>query len=304
MPANTLKGVIAAVLTPFREDLSVDTERFVAFCKQLLEEGCHALTVFGTTGEASSLSLEERLEMLDALAEAGVPGDRLLVGSGCCALPDTVRLSRAAVDHGAAGIMLLPPFYFKDISDEGLYVSTVETIQRVGDARLRVYLYHIPPIAQVGWSPALVERLMADFPGTVVGLKDSSYDFNYSRDLLRRYPGFGVFVGDEIHLREALEMGGAGTITALANINAGDLRRLYDGWGGDRSEALNDVVCAMRRTADRYPLIGAMKAVLAQRTGDPAWLRVRPPLTPLPQEQAKALNQELEALGALTASSK
>lgn len=294
-----LKGVIAPVLTPFREDLSVDTGRFVAFCKRLLEEGCHAILPFGTTSEASSLSLDERLEMLDALIEAGVPGERLLVGTGTCALPETVRLSRAAVEHGASGILLLPPFYFKDVPDEGLYASTVETIQRVGESRLRIYLYHIPQVAQVGWSLPLVERLMADFPGTVVGLKDSSEGFDYSRALLSRYPGFGLFLGDECYLREALEMGAAGTITALANVNAPALRRLYDGWSGKRGEERQAAVSAVRRLADNYPLIQGMKAIMAHRTGDPAWLRVRPPLMALPEDQAAKLNSDLDALTAL-----
>lgn len=297
--AGTFAGVLAPVATPFKDDLSVDTDKFVAFCKQLLDEGCHGLAVFGTTSEANSLSVDEKLDLLRALKAAGVPGEKLMPGTGTCALPDTVRLTRAAMEAGAGGVLLLPPFYFKKVDEEGLYRAATETIRRVEDPQLRIYLYHIPPIAQVGWSLSLVERLAADFAGTVVGLKDSSGDYSYTEGILRRYPGFAAFVGNERFMKDALELGGPGTITASANVNAAALRKLYDNWQGAEGERINDAVCAFRRTLEQYPTIPAVKAIIARRTGDPTWQNLRPPLRPLPEEQAAKLYRQLDALAAL-----
>jgi 4-hydroxy-tetrahydrodipicolinate synthase len=301
MTSGPFEGVLAPVLTPFDADLEVDTPRWTAFCRQLLDEGCDGLAIFGTTSEANSLSLEEKLRLLEALGEAGVPGAKLMPGTGLCSLPETVRLTKAAVEAGAGGVLLLPPFYYKGVSEEGLYAHVAEVIQRVGDPRLKIYLYHIPPVAQVGWSVALVERLVADFPETVVGLKDSSGDWSYSEQILRRWPGFGAFVGNERFAKPALELGGPGTITATANINAQAIRRLVDRWGKSDGEAINDAVCATRRALEQFPTVPGLKAVMAQRTGHPGWARTRPPLRALPEEQARDICSKLDALGALAA---
>lgn len=296
---SKLSGILAPVITPFRDDLSVDTERYVALCKRLLAEGCDGLVPFGTTGEGTALSLGEKTGLLTALREAEVPGAKLLPGTGLCALPETVALSRAAVEAGAAGVLLLPPFYHRDVSDDGLYRHVAEVVQRVGDERLQVYLYHIPPVAGLGWSSELVERLARDFPATVVGVKDSGGDPAYTREILQRLPRFGLFTGNERHLTEVIERGGAGTITATANLNARALRRLWDGWGTSRGEDLNDAVCAYRRALEGFPLIAATKAARARIEGDPELARVRPPLEPLPPGPTDDLGRRLDALAAL-----
>ncbi|MBK1698614.1 dihydrodipicolinate synthase family protein [Rhodovibrio salinarum] len=301
MARGPFAGVLAPVLTPFNADLSVDSARFVGFAKDLLGHGCSALVPFGTTSEATSLSLDERLELLTALREAEVPGHKLLPGVGLPNLPETVRLTRAAVNHGCGGVLLPPPFFYKNVSDAGLYDFVRELIQRVGDDRLRLYLYHIPGQAGIGWSPALVERLFTDFPETVVGLKDSGGDWSYTRDLLHKHPGFSVFVGNEHYLRDALELRGAGTITASANVNPHLLNRLYECWGRSGGDELNEAVIAYRKALEAFPTIAGAKAVVARRTGHPGWTRVRPPLTSLPAEQANALLQKLNALEAFTA---
>jgi len=174
MPTHQLGGVFAPVLTPMHNDLQPDTPKWIAFCKQLLADGCTGLAPFGTTSEANSLGLDERMEMLAALVDAGVPAAKLMPGVGVCAIPDTAKLARQAAELGCGGVLLLPPFYYKGVSDEGVFRAVAEVIERVGDSRLRVYVYHIPPIAVVGFSLANIERLIKAYPGVVVGIKDNS----------------------------------------------------------------------------------------------------------------------------------
>src|SRR3954462_7212399 len=215
-----MQGVLAPVLTPFDRELNPDPAKFARFCRSLLEQGCSALAPFGTTSEANSLSLDERERLLDALLESGIPAEKLMPGTGCAALPDTVRLSRKAARAGCAGVLMLPPFYYKNVGEEGLFRSYAQVIDRVGDPRLRVYLYHIPQVSHVPVSMRVIERLLAAYPGVVVGIKDSSGDFENSRAMLRAFPGFEVFVGTEKFLLANLREGGAGSITATANVNA------------------------------------------------------------------------------------
>jgi len=283
------RGVLAPVITPFDTELGVDTPRYLALCRRLLAEGCDGLVPFGSTSEAAALSLDEKLALLDALPDAGVPAERLIPGTGLCALPETVRLTRAAVATGSAGVLLLPPFFYKHIDDDGLYAYTAEVIRRVNDDRLRIYLYHIPPMAGVGWSPELVARLARDFPETVIGLKDSGGDPAYARAVLERLPGFAAFTGNERFLGEILDRGGAGTITATANVAAGALARLVRDWGGPGAGALNEQVCAYRRALETAPVVEGTKAVRAHLDDDPALARVRPPLRSLPEAESAAL---------------
>src|SRR5437762_3963057 len=202
-----IRGVLAPVLTPFKADLSPDSQRFVAHCKWLLSQNC-GLAPFGTTSEANSLAAEERSILLDALVAAGVATSRMMPGTGCCSITETVKLTSQAVKHGCAGVLMLPPFYYKDVSEEGLYRHFSEVVQRVGDARLRIYLYHIPPVAIVGITPNLVERLLRAYSTAIAGMKDSSGDWNNTKTFLDAFAetarpartGFNVFVGRESFL--------------------------------------------------------------------------------------------------------
>src|SRR6266498_2565198 len=178
-----IRGVLAPVLTPFKSDLAPDSQRFIAHCKWLLSQNC-GLAVFGTNSEANSLSLEERLNLLDELVAAGVDPSRMMPGIGCCSIMETVKLTKQAVGNGCAGVLMLPPFYYKDVSEEGLYRYFSEVVQRVGDARLKIYFYHIPPVAVVGITTGLVERLLAAYPNAIAGMKDSSGDWNNTKTFL------------------------------------------------------------------------------------------------------------------------
>lgn len=284
-----MHGVYAPILTPVRDDYSPDIERWVTHAHWLLENGCHGLAPFGTTSEANSFSLEERIGMLERLVGAGIPAAKMIVGVGCCAFPDTVRLAAHAAELGAGGVLMLPPFYYKDVSDEGIFRSVAEAIERVADDRLRVYLYHIPPIAQVGFSYDLIERLVSMFPQTVVGIKDSSGNADNLDGILTRFFGFGTFAGSEKLLLQTLRGGGAGTISALANIIPAQIRHLYDNWQTPEAERIQAGLNALREALRPFPVIPALKQMVATWRNDEAWVNVRPPLVALPQRKVDDL---------------
>lgn len=295
---HSLAGVLAPVLTPMRADLSPDTLKWIAFCKQLLAEGCTGLAPFGTTSEANSLGLDERMEMLDALVGAGVPAAQLMPGVGTCSIIDTAKLSAQAARLGCGGVLMLPPFYYKGVSDEGVFRSVAEVIERVGNSRLRVYIYHIPQIAVVGFSLPLIERLRNAYPQTVVGIKDSSGDWENLKAILQNFPGFGTFTGSERYLLATLRMGGVGTISAMANIIPGKLRRLVDGYLAENADQMQDDLNVPREALREYAPIPALKELLAQRTGDQAWRTVRPPLVNLSAAQVTEMHHNWAAANA------
>ena len=287
-------GVLSPVLTPFTEDLSPDSERFVAHCRWLLEQGVNGLAVFGTTSEANSLSVGERMQLLDALVGEGIRPDLLMPGTGCCSLTDTVQLTSHAVQNGCGGVLLLPPFYYKAVNEDGLFAHIAEVIERVGDDRLRIYLYHFPGIAVVGYSLDLIERLVKVYPSIVIGLKDSSGDWSNTESVLKQFPGLDVFSGSEVFLLPALRAGGAGCITATANVNASAIRNLYDHWQTPEAEMLQGDVSSLRKMIDGYPMIPALKQIIAHFRNDPSWRAPRPPLMGLSDAQASALMANLE----------
>ena len=298
-PPERIRGVLSPVVTPFKADLSCDSERFVRHCKWLLKNGCSGLAIFGTNSEANSLSVEEKLTLLAALIHAGVPGSVLMPGTGHCAIPATVRLTAHAVKQGCAGVLMLPPFYYKGVSDEGLYRYFSEVIERVGDERLRLYLYHIPPVAQVGISLKLIGMLLAKYPGIVAGVKDSSGDWNNTKAMLDEFSksGFQVFAGSEAFLLDNMRHGGAGCITATGNINPGPIDNVYRNWRAADADQLQAGISATRKIVQKQPMIAALKAAIAHFGNDPQWKTVRPPLVELTREQEGRLIPELKAAG-------
>jgi len=286
------KGVLAAVLTPMAGDLAPDHAAFAAHCHRLLAAGCHGLSVFGTTGEANSLSTGERLAAFEALLDGGVPAETLLPGTGSCALTDTVRLSRAALEAGAAGVLVLPPFYYKGVGDDGLFRFFAEVIERVGDDRLRLYLYHIPQMTGVDLGLPLISRLIDAYPGAIAGTKDSSGDMKRIATLCREFPDLSVLAGTETLLLETLRSGGAGCISATVNVTSRLARRVYDAHTAGRdgeAEALQERLSDLRGSIEAYPVIPALKALMAALTGDKAWRNLRPPLSAPDEEQTEDL---------------
>src|SRR5580698_4234390 len=292
-------GVWAPAITPFRHDLSPDPERFARHARWLLANGCYGLAAFGTNSEANSLSVEERIMLLEFLVAHGVSAARLMPGTGACALTDSVRLTAHAVGLGCAGVLMLPPFYYKGASDEGLFRSFSEVIERVGDARLRVYLYHIPPVAQIAISIPLIERLLKRYPQTVAGLKDSSGDWNNTKAVLDAFAGagFDVFAGSEVFLLSNMRHGGAGCISATANVNPAAIHHVFENWRAPDADRMQDAITATRAVVQKYPMIPALKAIVARAFDDPEWITVRPPLIELTDDQRVSLAAELDANG-------
>jgi 4-hydroxy-tetrahydrodipicolinate synthase len=295
---DRIAGVLAPVVTPFKADYSVDAERFVRQCRWLIANGV-SLAVFGTNSEANSLAVAERMELLERLVESGIDPTRIMPGTGCCSLVDSVRLSAHAVKLGCAGTLMLPPFYYKGVSDEGLYRSYAQIVERVGDPRLRIYLYHIPQVSQVPISLALIERLLDTFPQNVAGIKDSSGDWTNTLAMLTRFAvrGFDVFAGSESFLLANLRHGGKGCISATANVNPAKIHKLYAEWRNGDADAQQASLDAIRATFQKFPMIPALKQAVAHWGNDPGWATVRPPLVELSAEQAAALVSDLEGRG-------
>lgn len=291
------KGVFAAALTPQNADLSANYKDHAAHCRWLLDNGCDGLAVLGTTGEANSFSVSEKISIMENLVKNGIPAETMIPGTGCCAIPDTVELSKKAVELGASGVLMLPPFYYKGVSDDGLFAAYAETIERIADDRLRVYLYHIPPISQMPISFDLVERLLKAYPDTVVGLKDSSGVVENMTGLAQKFPGFAVFTGGDQLMLELMKAGGAGCITAVCNIAPHWLQEFYQGWQGDKAQELQDRMAQLRDIIISFPQIPALRAVKARQTGDDAWRSSRPPLPTLDQAQSDELYKKLDDFG-------
>jgi len=301
-----LSGVFCPVITPFKPDLQPDAGRLVRQCQWLLSQNA-GLAIFGTNSEANSLSIDEKIALLDRLIDAGIDPTRMMPGTGCCAMSDTVALTKHAVEQGCAGVLMLPPFYYKGVSDDGLFASVSETIERVGNDALRIYLYHIPPVAQVGFSVDLIDRLITAYPDVIAGVKDSSGDWaNTSAMLERKWDDFRVFVGSESFLLANMQHGGAGCISATANINPAAIHDLFhscrtqdmqDERQRSRLEEKQAGLNRLRELVMAYPMIPALKAIVAEFSGDENWRRVRPPLMSLPPSDGKELVAALEKAG-------
>lgn len=301
MPNSILRGVIAPNLTPFNQDLSVATDLYVAHARKLLIDGCVGLAPFGTTGEALSIGVDERIDILDQLIAAGVDPACLIPGTGLTSLPDTARLTRAVVKRGCAGALVLPPFFYKNPTDEGLFAYYATLIDKVASDRLRIYLYHIPQVAGVGVPVDVAARLRREFPQTVVGIKDSSGDWDNTSRLLE-IDGLVVYPGSELPVIEAMEKGAPGCITATANLNAGPIAEVIKLMGdADRQAAQTrlEQPKAVRQILKQYITIPAQKRWLAITTGEERWANVRPPLMPMSQEDGRKLADRLREEGGL-----
>jgi len=291
------RGVIAPLLTPFNNDYSIATDLYVAHARHLLDTGCVAIAPFGTTGEALSVGIDERLAAVRALVDGGIDPGRMIPGTGLSNVADTARLSRGCLEMGCAAVMTLPPFYYKGVTEDGLYSYFASLLAAVG-AAARIFLYHIPPIAIVGIPPQLAARLHRDFPEQIVGIKDSSGDWDNTRALLE-IDGLIVYPGSELPLLDALELGSPGCISATANINCtaiGQVIDLYDRGELEAARELHSVVVRFREAMQEYTPIPAQKRLLATSTGDRRWARVRPPLVAMSEEKGRELAAILAAI--------
>jgi 4-hydroxy-tetrahydrodipicolinate synthase len=292
---SRLQGIFSPVLTPFKADYTPDADRFTRHCRWLVDQDV-GLAIFGTNSEANSLGLGEKRQLLDSLLEAGLPPARMMPGTGACALPDAIELTRRAVQAGCGGVLMLPPFYYKGVSDEGLFRAFATVIDAVADDRLRIYLYHIPPVSGVPITLGLIERLLKVYPRTIAGIKDSSGDWKNTAAMLEQFQpqGFDVFAGSENFLLANMRGGGAGCITATGNVNPGPIVQLYRTWRNADADDQQKKLDAQRAAFAQFPMIPAMKAAIALKTGRKDWAVVRPPLVDLDATQRQALGQALD----------
>ena len=294
---SRFSGVFAPVITPFGEDFSPDAERLISHCQWILSQGV-GLSVFGTNSEANSLSADEKIHLIDSLVGAGIDPKSIMPGTGCCAITETALLTAHANKLGCGGVLMLPPFYYKGVSDDGLFAAYSDVIQRVGSEDLSIYLYHIPPVANVSLSLGLIDRLVKEYPNTVVGIKDSGGDWLNTRAMLDQgWDDFRIFVGAETFLLDNMRHGGAGCISATANVNPAAIARLYETWQDNGAEDQQQQLDVVRDTFGKYVVIPALKACTGHFSGDARWDIVRPPLMPMRTEDKAKLVSELNTIG-------
>jgi len=295
---HAMKGVLSPVLTPFHPDLSVHKELLTAQCQWLLS--CNVgLAVFGTNSEGNSLSFGERADLVQYLVEQGIDPRRMMPGTGGCALPDVVSLTQACLRAGVKDVLVLPPFYYKGVSDDGLYAFFSELIERVGDSSLRVYLYHIPPVSQIGFSMELIEKLLHKYGPVIAGSKDSGGQWANTAAMIERFSerGFSVFAGSENFLMRTMRAGGAGCISATANVNPAAIASLCANWTDSDADAQQQRLDLVRSLFSALPMIPAMKTAVAQTTGKADWKVVRPPLVSLTTAQETQLLGSMKDAG-------
>ncbi len=291
-------GVNAAVLTAMQPDLSVDLDRMAAHCRWLLANGCNGLGILGTTGEANSLGLSERLALMEGLAERGLPAARMLPGVGVPAFTDTVLMARRAGELGCRGVLVLPPFFYKNPSEDGLFAYYSEVIQRVGGAT-QLYFYHFPAQTAVPVTVSLVGRVLRAYPGAVKGIKDSTGDWSNTKAYIDNFAqdGFEVYCGDDGHLHQVLQAGGAGSISAASNVSCATNAEVYANWGNPSGDEAQRTLTALRAAVTSAALIPGLKALVARNTGEADWENIRPPHTRLAADAKAKLFATFDACG-------
>ncbi|WP_425098705.1 dihydrodipicolinate synthase family protein [Tropicibacter sp. S64] len=296
-----IQGVHCAAATPVTAEGRPNLALFTAHCKALLDEGCHGIAMLGTTGEANSFGLHDRKALLEAAVEGGVPANTLLPGTSAPSVADTLELTKHAVEAGAKGVVLLPPYYYKGVSEEGLYRFYSRVVEGVADARLRVVFYHIPQVTQIPIPHDLIERLMTAYPGTFCAIKDSSGDLSNMKAMVERFPDLAVLSGADPLMLPLLRMGGAGCITATSNLRSDALRVVWDGWQdaakAGEVEAAQDRINDWRTLTNKFVQLPTVKTMLARSRGDLGWLNLMPPLVELTQAEQQAVWSEMERLG-------
>ena len=299
--ATPLQGLWPALVTPLTETLDIAHARFAAHARSLLEAGCAGVTPFGTTGEGPSFSVDERQRALDALIDGGVAPARIVASTSCAALPDAVALTRHAVSRGVRACLLMPPFFLKGVSDAGIVAFYQQLIDRVADDRLRLVLYHIPQVSGVALTHTVVSTLIERHGPLVVGIKDSGGQRDTSLGFARAFmPPLQVWVGNEPDLQTLATQGARGAISGLGNAAPRLVQRLLQGPDAPQAQADRERVLQVLALLNENGLTASFKAVLAQRSGDAGWRRVRAPLVALDDAQAGRL---AAAWGALESAS-
>ncbi|MEX2397601.1 MAG: dihydrodipicolinate synthase family protein [Balneolales bacterium] len=295
-----LEGIFPAAATPINQDGSPDSPTLVSHCKALLKDGCDGIALLGSTGEANSFGISERQNILEQVVAGGIDPNQLIPGTAQSNVTDTVTLTRLAVDMGVRAVVLLPPFYYKGVTDEGLYRAFSEVIDKVANSQLKIILYHIPHLSGIGISQALINRLKSAYPNTIVGVKDSSGDLENMRQTLNQCPDISVLAGADPLMLPLLKMGGSGCITATSNLLPGDLRFVFDNWNNSdmerEVEASQRRICSWRELTNSYTQLPTVKAMLAKKRNKESWMLVRPPFVELTEVERSALWLKMDQL--------
>lgn len=295
--ADNHRGVYAAPLMPMRDDLSADLDKYIAHCRNLLDAGCHGLMPLGSTGEAHSFTVEERLVMMDALAASGLPVGKMLIGASALALPDTIRLVRHAISIGAGGVCVQPPFYYKPAEDVGLLDFFSRVIDGTNDDRLRLYIYDWESNLSVHHSLDFFRRLFETYPTQAVGIKDSSGDAKMLEERCRAFPDKEVFAGTDGMTLTCLRAGGSGIMSGASNIVPDVTTAIFDSFNSDAGAAAQDRIGEIRGAMGTLPWFSALKATKAWLSGDPSWTNARPAIRTLTAEEQQTLTASLSAIG-------
>lgn len=290
---GNLRGIFAASLTPLKNDLSIDLPAMIKHCKWLLDNGCDGILIFGTTGEGISFSLTEKKETILYLVEQGIPSHKLIVGTGLCAYTETVSLSQFSLDNGIKKLLMLPPYFYKNVTDDGLFNYFDRVIKELGIRECKIYLYHLPTISPIGFSFELIERLITKYPEVVVGMKDSGGDWTHMQQIMTRFPSFNLLPGTETYLLNILKAGGLGCISASVNITVALAAEVYKNWQNkDMTNQMNEII-NIRKTVAVFPMIPALKSIMSRKTGKANWQNVRPPLVKMVKEDSQKLYNDL-----------
>ena len=292
-----LRGVWTALMTPLESNDRIAYDLLVAHCRNLFDKGVDGVTLFGTSGEGQSFSIDERRQALEQLLASGIPASRVTVGTATSALPETAALTRHAAALGIAGVLVLPPFFFKGLSDDGVYAAFAKLCDMLKGIDTRIILYHIPQVSAVAVSPTVVARLVKAYPGLIAGVKDSSGDWQNTAEMLKLTPGLAIMVGHEPFIPRLLKAGGVGTICGVANVRPALIRQLYDATGKPEEAGLVEAVTKICTLVTDVPFVPAIKAMLAEQTGDRRWLNVRPPLVAASEAEQRRLVAAAKALG-------
>ncbi|HXR87894.1 MAG TPA: dihydrodipicolinate synthase family protein [Stellaceae bacterium] len=290
------RGVLAALVTPFTEALEPDTKTLFAHCRWLLGNGCTGLVMLATAGEANSLSLRQRLGMIDAAGAAGLPLAQMIVGGGSCALDEAVTMTKAIAAAGAAAALLLPPFYYRDTGEEGLFRFYATLLERVGAPQIRAVLHHRPQASGAPITDALIMRLRREFGAIIAGVQNGAGDWPTTKALIASFPELAIFSGTERLLLETLRAGGQGSISATLNLTAPLAGAVHEEWESREADGLQMALTTLRQVFDHYPTPQAPKEMLAQVTNLACWREVLPPLLPLPPQISEELSERLDDL--------
>lgn len=290
-------GVYTAVLTPIKNDSSVDFDLLIAHCNWLLKNGCTGIALLGTTGEANSFSFNERIEILEKVIAGGIPPKKLMVGTGCCSLPESIELTKHATEAGVGGVLVLPPFFYKQVADSGVFSYFNNLIKGVENEDLRIYLYHFPKMSGLPFSITLLQQLIDKFPQNIVGIKDSSGDFENMKKMVEAFPDFQVFAGTEKYLLDILEIGGAGCISATANATIQLVHKVFQSFSNnENAKAAQEYLTKVRVSFEGLPFSGALKSYMADLNDENRWLGIRPPNELISNQDLSNLNSKLAAL--------